>query len=593
MEGTAMVRRKIRGAAAGSAGLRSGAGFLSAVGGVVLFSLAGSARGGDFVFGDFENGLDPSLEVVSFNGGPITFNGSVPTDVTRGSNSGSFTNGSGFQQYLRYNNGDKSPAGVLGQLGNYDSIAFDINVPLGDVPSSFFVHEVVINATEFSFSQSGNLRPAGANSDDLKGVGTVTLAWNYVNAFGPATFQQKLAAQMADASEFFQVVLVSNYGNGWDGGAFTIDNLRLTTIADWQSDADGTWTPTASWQEGVAPVGADSTAVFGGVISSPRTITVDAPIQVGAIQFNNSNSYTITGSPINLTVTGLLPTKITVSSGSHTIVAPLTVSQDLVANVTSGASVTLSALQPTTAAITKQGAGTMVVNAVRAGSLNVNAGAVQMISNGGNSGASSVGSLTIAAGATLDLANNDLIVNYSGSSPAAAIRAYLQSGFNAGAWNGTGIASSAAAGDASALTGLGYAEAADAGLHSVDGIGVGSAVVVKYTYYGDSSLDGKVDLGNDFNLFLQGFLHGGASWEQGDYNYDGVVNAADFNLFVNGFKAQGNPLGALDSVIESSALLSGAQKAQLVSLVPEPDTLMLACAAAGAAVMVRHRRRIY
>ncbi len=54
---------------------------------------------------------------------------------------------------------------------------------------------------------------------------------------------------------------------------------------------------------------------------------------------------------------------------------------------------------------------------------------------------------------------------------------------------------------------------------------------MKYTYVGDSSLDGKVDLGNDFNLFtLIGYLtpNSNTRGNFGDYNYDGVVNNDDF-----------------------------------------------------------------
>jgi hypothetical protein len=199
--------------------------FTALVAAAAMMSLAGAARA-DFVFGNFESGLDPFLQLRQDNGGPNTFNGSVPTNATSGTMAGSFSTAPGFQQYLRYDNGDKSSAGVLGQLANYNDLAFDINVPAGDVPSSFYVHEVVFNGTEFPFAQSGNLRPAGAAGDDLKGAGTVTLDWPYRTAI--PGFDAKYAAQLADSGEFFQVILVSNYGNGWDGNPITVDNLRLT-----------------------------------------------------------------------------------------------------------------------------------------------------------------------------------------------------------------------------------------------------------------------------------------------------------------------------------------------------------------------------
>src|SRR6201999_885085 len=100
------------------------------------------------------------------------------------------------------------------------------------------------------------------------------------------------------------------------------------------------------------------------------------------------------------------------------------------------------------------------------------------------------------------------------------IASLLKTGYNAGAWNGTGIASSVGHADASHSTALGYIDNADFAYASIDGEPVGDhSIVVKFTSYGDSSLDGKVDLGNDFNLFLQGYIGHGSGWELGDYNY--------------------------------------------------------------------------
>ncbi len=94
--------------------------------------------------------------------------------------------------------------------------------------------------------------------------------------------------------------------------------------------------------------------------------------------------------------------------------------------------------------------------------------------------------------------------------------------------------------------GLGYGDAADVGITSLDGVNItGSAVIVKYTYTGDASLDGKVDLGNDFDLFLRGYLGGGTGWVMGDFNYDGMVDTADFQLFVDGAAAQGMAAGRI------------------------------------------------
>jgi len=51
-----------------------------------------------------------------------------------------------------------------------------------------------------------------------------------------------------------------------------------------------------------------------------------------------------------------------------------------------------------------------------------------------------------------------------------------------------------------------------------------TAILIRYTKYGDNTLDGIVDIGNDFNIWLDGYNHAGSTWLQGDYTYDGVVD---------------------------------------------------------------------
>jgi hypothetical protein len=150
----------------------------------------------------------------------------------------------------------------------------------------------------------------------------------------------------------------------------------------------------------------------------------------------------------------------------------------------------------------------------------------------------SVNSLSLAGG-SLDLGANGMIMDYSGATPIATFRGYLTSGFNSGAWNGAGIWSTAANADSAHLHGLGYAEASALGIGSFMGQQVDTtAIVIRYTRYGDNNLDGTVDVGNDFNLFLDGLAARGSSWVQGDYTYDGKIDLGnDFNLFLRSYLA--------------------------------------------------------
>jgi hypothetical protein len=191
------------------------------------------------------------------------------------------------------------------------------------------------------------------------------------------------------------------------------------------------------------------------------------------------------------------------------------------------------------------------------------------------SGKLTVNGLTIAAGSVLDVAHSQLTINYTGNSPVSTIRSYLVSGFNQGNWNGAGLDSSAAHSDASFLTALGYADN-------------GSSISVKYTYYGDNNLDGVVNT-SDFQMFLNGLAANGSSWAQGDYTYDGKVDIGnDFNLFLVSYLKQGAPLGDLSGIVAADAELSSSQKSQLLSLVPEPG--IISPALAGALALLRRRR---
>jgi autotransporter-associated beta strand protein len=184
--------------------------------------------------------------------------------------------------------------------------------------------------------------------------------------------------------------------------------------------------------------------------------------------------------------------------------------------------------------------------------------------------------LTINSKGIADVNNNTLVLNYSGASPAGAIRALLVSGFNSGNWNGAGINSSAAAADASHLTALGYKD-------------TGSSILIKYTYYGDNNLDGKVDV-NDFKMFLDGLVAtSGSSWSQGDYTYDGKVDIGnDFNLFLVSYLKQSGALGDLAPIVEADDQLTTTQKSQLLVFVPEPSLML---APVFAAILLRPRRR--
>jgi len=189
---------------------------------------------------------------------------------------------------------------------------------------------------------------------------------------------------------------------------------------------------------------------------------------------------------------------------------------------------------------------------------------------------------------TLDLSDNEMDVQNGSLS---AVTGMIENGF---AGDNGSIISSTAAGDITHLTTLGVI------LNNADGTplyGSGTAlglfagsnpsasdVLVKYTYYGDANLDGKVD-GSDYALVDNGYLTQATGWYNGDFNYDGVVDGSDYTLIDNAFNMQGAQLN--DSPANPSASIT-AEIAGSASSVPEPGVLTILTAGA---VHVLHRRR--
>jgi hypothetical protein len=144
---------------------------------------------------------------------------------------------------------------------------------------------------------------------------------------------------------------------------------------------------------------------------------------------------------------------------------------------------------------------------------------------------------------TLDLGNNDLIVDYAlGASPRAVFEDMVRSGFNFGDWLGKGITSSTAANPLSnGNFALGVAE--NGQLVNPFGNGTtgplfdgqsidNTTVLVKFTHRIDLDFDGVVT-GNDAAVFNGAYSEGdsGATWMTGDVDYDGTWSSNDAAIF--------------------------------------------------------------
>jgi len=173
--------------------------------------------------------------------------------------------------------------------------------------------------------------------------------------------------------------------------------------------------------------------------------------------------------------------------------------------------------------------------AQRIGALSIGAGGLGIVYPGVSSVLTAT-SVAISGSGVLDVTDGAVIIDYTGGSPLGTIQGLITSGYNAGAWNGSGIRSSTAS--VTPGTAVGFAEATDifttfpatfAG-QSVDA----TSVLLRYTLSGDADLNKSVDT-VDFNLLAANFGTAGKRWSQGDFNFNTTVDTVDFNLLASKF----------------------------------------------------------
>ena len=169
----------------------------------------------------------------------------------------------------------------------------------------------------------------------------------------------------------------------------------------------------------------------------------------------------------------------------------------------------------------------------------------------------------------LDLTNHSLIVR---NSDLAILTSYIASARNAGStpWSGPGITTSTAT-DATSLAILKNNRGDGSPIHTqFAGQPVtANDVLVTQTLYGDTNLDHRITIA-DYLAADRGFARNLSGWSNGDFDYSGTIDGADFFLIDQAFLSQA-----------SLAAPSGAS-------VPEPCTASIFAAASVA--LLRRRR---
>jgi hypothetical protein len=223
--------------------------------------------------------------------------------------------------------------------------------------------------------------------------------------------------------------------------------------------------------------------------------------------------------------------------------------------------------------ITTVGAGAeLITNRFRQTSLTLAPGSrATVLAAGTLDAVSRLNALTIGAGATLDINDNALVLDYSGASPEAAIRAKILEGrggvgIGNGNWNGSGLTSSAAAA-ANELNpesrAIGYADNGTLPLgpytifrgQPVDA----SSLLIAFTRTGDVNLDSLVD-DNDATILAAVYPSASANWATADLDFTGTLDDNDatllgafYDLSAITFPAAAAPLWVLAAANEAQA----------------------------------------
>jgi hypothetical protein len=206
------------------------------------------------------------------------------------------------------------------------------------------------------------------------------------------------------------------------------------------------------------------------------------------------------------------------------------------------------------------------------------------------------GPLSVTDTAKVDLADNKLITTtpagtWTGSGY-TGVTALVASGRGTGNnWDGTvGIVTSQTQAIGTNFTSIGVAKASDVRPSTATATSTwagqtitGTDTLVMYTYGGDATLDGKLNV-DDYIKIDSGIAAGLTGWVNGDFNYDGKVTIDDYITIIDA------NIGNQSGVFPTAGGI-GAGGGSGVAAVPESAGLTLLGIAAAAGAMRRRRAK--
>jgi autotransporter-associated beta strand protein len=273
-----------------------------------------------------------------------------------------------------------------------------------------------------------------------------------------------------------------------------------------------------------------------------------AGLSVGAVTMAGAGTFNL-GTNTSLTATGAVSGAFALTkTGAGTLVLGGANTYTGATSVNAG-TLRVDGSVATSAGVTVSNAATFIAAATQTlAALTVNNGGLAQVAAGGGR-VLTVNSLVVGTSGKLDLFDNDLIVEYGSTSQLTVVQNLINAARAGGSWLGTGgITSTTARDNPQHNTTLGAMESAD--FRVMYGAAApfsgqphdGTAVLVKYTYYGDADFNGTVNF-DDYVKIDVGFNGGRTGWVNGDFNGDGSINFDDYVLIDVAFNTQGSALG--------------------------------------------------
>jgi autotransporter-associated beta strand protein len=226
--------------------------------------------------------------------------------------------------------------------------------------------------------------------------------------------------------------------------------------------------------------------------------------------------------------------------------------------------------------------------------------AVEVADGGGSNRVLHADTVTIAAGAKIDLRDNKLLTataigTFDGTAY-SGIQGEVARAYNFGSWDLPGLTTSEElagpnAGPLSGTTTIGVATGeqilfiapTDTAVFAGQTV-TGATTIAMYTYAGDMNFDGLVDAADYGVIDNWVQFPGSDGYANGDLNYDGVIDAADYGIIDNTIQLQGAPFPGVNGAFANGS--SGSHAG--VTAVPEPSA---ACGFAILAARLFARRR--